>query len=66
MSEYGDFSGPYFAVFGKNTVKYGLAISPYFDFFQAVRSIDRKVIIFLKKVKQHYSSDYVLMVASDF
>ena len=69
MSEYGDFSSLYFAVFGKNTVKYRPEISLYFDFLQAVRGIDRKVIIFLKKVKQHYFSDngclWFLMLATE-
>ena len=46
MSKYGDFSGPYFAVFGRNTQipvfspntgKYGPEKTPYLDTFHAVR-----------------------------
>ena len=36
MSKYGDFSGPYFNVFGMNTGKYGPEKSPYLDTFHAV------------------------------
>ena len=36
MSKYGVISGPYFPVFGLNTGKYGLEITPYFGTFHAV------------------------------
>ena len=37
MSKYGDFSGPYFAVFGLNTRKYEPEKTPYLDTFHAVK-----------------------------
>ena len=35
-SEYGVIPGPYFPVFGLNTVKYGPEITPYLDTFHTV------------------------------
>ena len=36
VSKYGAFPGPYFAVFGLNTAKYGPEITLYLDTFRAV------------------------------
>ena len=36
VSKYGVFSGPYFPVFGLDTVKYGPEKTPYLDNFHAV------------------------------
>ena len=36
MSKYRVISGPYFSVFGLNTGKYELEITPYLDTFHAV------------------------------
>ena len=37
VSKYGDFSSPYFPVFGMNTGKYGPDKTPYLDNFHAVK-----------------------------
>ena len=44
VSKYGDFSGPYFLVFGLNTGKYGPEKTPYLDTFQAVKETKIKLI----------------------
>ena len=36
VSKYGDFSGPYFPVFGLNTEKYRPEKAPYLDAFHAM------------------------------
>ena len=36
MSKYGDYSGPYFSVFGLNTGKYGLEKNPYLVTFHTM------------------------------
>ena len=38
VSKYGDFSGPYFPVFGLNTEIYGVKKTPYLDTFHAVKN----------------------------
>ena len=39
VSKYGDFSGPYFPVFGLNIGKYGPEKPPYLDTFRTVLDI---------------------------
>ena len=39
VSKYGDFSGPYFPLFGLNAGKYGPEKTPYLDTFHAVNSV---------------------------
>ena len=43
-SKYGVISGPYFAVFDLNTVKYGPEITPYLDSFHVVIQLGKDTL----------------------
>ena len=48
MSKYGDFSGPYFPVFGLNTGKYRPEKAPYLDAFHAAQPLTFVTEVHLK------------------
>ena len=56
MSKYGFISGLYFPVFGLNTVKHGLEITPYLDTFHVVKFLVYSIYSWTSRTRKTFSA----------